>query len=640
MGTPSFESDRTRVPVRLRQALEPVLAAIVPPLTAFAVEIVFWPMIPRLLLFNAAVIVSSWVGGLKSGIVATILSTMLAWSLMQRAGPRAASDPRLYVTAALFLAVGVGISVFHARLKRANGDTATALAQSRHAMADLARARWELEGTNQRLLRTTQDLNESKVLLQAVFDHSPNAIVVKDLDGTFLLTNRRFDEILGLTAHQSRGMTDFDVLTADAAERHREADAAAIKTRGPVTIEESGKVRGAVLTFLETVFPLTDARGNAFGVCWIGTEISEIKRTEEALAQTAAGLKEAQRVARIGSWIWDVKTEALQWSEELYRIHGMDPSQPPPNYRGAFQELFTHESATALNAAVEKLLKDRAPYELELETILPDGSNRWISSRGEAIVDSSGRLVAIRGTSQDITQLKQLQRMKEEWMSVIAHDLRQPIGVIKMSAELLPDLHPGAFSLEEGALTERIRSAAKGLARMVDDLLDMSRLETHRMYLERVWVDPRAMVRQTVAGLSHFTAGSRVSVSDAGDVSRVFVDLVRFEQILGNLVSNAVKHGERGGDIRVHVEQLGSDVEISVSNRGRGIAPEDVPRLFSRFGRSTKHGAAAPGLGLGLYIAKGLVEAHGGRIWVESVPGETTTFHFTLPSRASAKEAA
>ena len=77
MGTPSFESDRTRVPVRLRQALEPVLAAIVPPLTAFAVEIVFWPMIPRLLLFNAAVIVSSWVGGLKSGIVATILSTML-----------------------------------------------------------------------------------------------------------------------------------------------------------------------------------------------------------------------------------------------------------------------------------------------------------------------------------------------------------------------------------------------------------------------------------------------------------------------------------------------------------------------------------------------------------------------------------
>ena len=105
--------------------------------------------------------------------------------------------------------------------------------------------------------------------------------------------------------------------------------------------------------------------------------------------------------------------------------------------------------------------------------------------------------------------------------------------------------------------------------------------------------------------------------------------------------TNAVKHGEKGSDINVRVSQLGPDVEISVANHGKGINPEDVPRLFSRFGRSsTAQGAAVPGLGLGLYIAKGLVEAHGGRIWVDSVPDKTTTFHFTLPGRAPAKEAA
>ncbi len=176
---------------------------------------------------------------------------------------------------------------------------------------------------------------------------------------------------------------------------------------------------------------------------------------------------------------------------------------------------------------------------------------------------------------------------------------------------------------------------------MVDDLLDMSRIEAHRLSLERAWVDPRAVVRQSLAGLSHVTGTSRVSVSEDEHVSRVFVDLVRFDQIFGNLISNAVKHGEKGGDIDVHVSQLGPDVEISVSNHGKGIAPEEVPRLFSRFGRSsTAHGSAAPGLGLGLYIAKGLVEAHGGRIWVDSVPGKTTTFHFTLPGQTSAKEAA
>src|SRR5262249_50250051 len=248
----------------------------------------------------------------------------------------------------------------------------------------------------------------------------------------------------------------------------------------------------------------------------------------------------------------------------------MDPSRPPPSYRGEFQRLFTPDSVTAMEAAVEKLMTDREPYELELETVLPDGSTRWVSVRGEPVADASGELTAIRGTEQDITQLKQLQRMKEEWMSVIAHDLRQPIGVIKMSAELLPDLHPGKISHEEAVITERICSAAKGLTRMVDDLLDSSRIEAHRLSLERVWVDPRAMVRQALAGLSHLTTGSPVSVSEAGDVSQVFVDLVRFEQIFGNLISNAVKHGQRGGEISVRVAQRGTDVQISVSNQGKG----------------------------------------------------------------------
>jgi signal transduction histidine kinase len=176
---------------------------------------------------------------------------------------------------------------------------------------------------------------------------------------------------------------------------------------------------------------------------------------------------------------------------------------------------------------------------------------------------------------------------------------------------------------------------------MVDDLLDMSRIEAHRLSLERAWVDPCAVVRQSVAGLKHVTGASHVTVTEGKNVSRVFVDLVRFEQIFGNLITNAVKHGETGGDITVRISQLGPDVEIAVTNHGRGINPEDVPRLFSRFGRSSSaHGAAVPGLGLGLYIAKGLVEAHGGRMWVNSVPGKTTTFHFTLPGQAPAKEAA
>ena len=293
-----------------------------------------------------------------------------------------------------------------------------------------------------------------------------------------------------------------------------------------------------------------------------------------------------------------------------------------------------------LNAAVDKLKKDGTPFELELETIRPDGSTRWIAARAEPVYDASGHLVGARGTSQDITPLKELQRLKEEWTSVIAHDLRQPIGVIKMSAELLPDLHTGPMAEDEETITARIRSASNSLSRMVDDLLDVSLLEANRLSLDRAWMDPRMMVDEAVQRLSHITSTCHVNIAEDGTPSQVFVDPGRFDQVLGNLISNAVKYGEENGEILVHLKHRDGEVEIAVTNRGEGISPEDASRLFTRFVRPKgTRGSGVPGLGLGLYIAKGLVEAHGGRIWVDSVPGKITTFHFTLPARRVAKAA-
>ena len=304
------------------------------------------------------------------------------------------------------------------------------------------------------------------------------------------------------------------------------------------------------------------------------------------------------------------------------------------------QNWYTAESMDTLSAAANKLKKDGTPFELELETIRPDGSTRWIAARGEPVYDASGHLVGARGTSQDITPLKELQRLKEEWTSVIAHDLRQPIGVIKMSAELLPDLHTGPMAEDEEAITARIRSASNSLARMVDDLLDVSRIEANRLSLEPVWTDPRKMVDEAVQRLLHVTSACHVNIVEEGTPSQVFVDPGRFDQVLGNLISNAVKYGEEHGEILVHLKHRDGEVEIAVTNRGEGISPEDASRLFTRFVRSKgTRGSGVPGLGLGLYIAKGLVEAHGGRIWVDSVPGKTTTFHFTLPARRVAKAA-
>ena len=359
------------------------------------------------------------------------------------------------------------------------------------------------------------------------------------------------------------------------------------------------------------------------------------------MRQSASDLREAQRVAHVGSWSWDPKTDTPRLSDELYRLFGLDPSLPVPKLFSEDSDVFTPESLAALRAGMAEVLAKGKPYELELEVVRPDGSRRWLAAHGDAVRDASGAICEITGTAQDITELKKLQQMREEWTSVIAHDLRQPIGVIASAADFLPELHNGAMNEKEKDFARRIGTAARTLSRMVDDLLDLSLLEAERLQLERAWLDPRALVRDTVERLSHLTGAGRVKVSEQGKVARVFADPMRVDQVLGNLISNAVKYGDEEAEILVELDRHDNEVELSVTNHGKGIAPEDLPRIFTRFVRTkTARGSGAPGLGVGLYIAKSLIEAHGGRMWAESTPGQTTTFHLTLPCSTATREAA
>jgi signal transduction histidine kinase len=233
---------------------------------------------------------------------------------------------------------------------------------------------------------------------------------------------------------------------------------------------------------------------------------------------------------------------------------------------------------------------------------------------------------------QDVTTMKELERLREEWTSVIAHDLRQPVNVIALSAALLDEAAAPSISGDQRVrVIGSIRRAAQSLDRMIADLLDASRIEARRMSVNRRATSLPALVREIVERVPDVAERCLVEVAPGAE-REVLADPLRIEQVLTNLLTNAVKYGERGTHIRVEVIGGDRDVEVIVTNHGAGIAPGDVPRLFRRFERTEDARAArVRGIGLGLYLCKGLVEAHGGRIWVESTPGATTSFHFTLP---------
>ncbi|MDC0680916.1 PAS domain S-box protein [Sorangium atrum] len=243
-----------------------------------------------------------------------------------------------------------------------------------------------------------------------------------------------------------------------------------------------------------------------------------------------------------------------------------------------------------------------------------------------------GELQGAVAVFQDISVLKEIERQRQEWIGVIAHDLRQPIQVIATASQLLGRAAGERPVADCRKQLDRITSSIERLRRMIDDLLDASRIEARQLTLDRSPVDLRAQLGEILEKSADVTAGHAVRLAVQGEVPAVLADPGRLEQIVTNLLSNAAKYGRPEGDIVVAVDAGPASAHVAVTNWGGGVPEASLPHLFKRFWRAPD---AVPrsvrGVGLGLYITKGLVEAHGGSISVESSPGGATTFRFSLP---------
>jgi signal transduction histidine kinase len=213
----------------------------------------------------------------------------------------------------------------------------------------------------------------------------------------------------------------------------------------------------------------------------------------------------------------------------------------------------------------------------------------------------------------------------------VTHDLRQPLSVIMVYVSILQRMahSPDPRILSEGL--EQTLKAANALNQMISDLADVSQIETRRLEVVRRPIDLALLVRESVERQRVISPDRVINLQSASPVPKVNADPIRIDQVFGNLLVNALKYSEAGTEVDVEVRHADDEVRVLVTNRGPGISAEELPKLFDRYYRTARARAgSARGLGLGLYIAKGLMEAHGGRIWAESRPGRTT-FQFALP---------
>lgn len=491
--------------------------------------------------------------------------------------------------------------------------------------------------------RIERDLAESeerfRLLLNGVKDY---ALFMLDPNGRIASWNAGAEAIFGYTTNEVLGQHFSRIHPPESIAQGRpdqELTSAATTGRSE---DEGWRVRkdGQRLWVNTVVTPLRSDQGRLRGFAKVTRDITERKQAEEErehllrqLAAERSWLRTVIDCSPTGILLFE-GPEGAHVSGNRRAEDLLGRSIRPDGGFEQFMDLIAGpdgESLPAPQSAIRRALAGESVTSEERLIRRSDGRIVPILVSAGPIKDAEGKILGAVLAFEDTSVLKDFEQRREEWISVIAHDLRQPVTVIDGYASMLSrsaDQPADRTRLWIG----RIRQSATRLQRMIGDLLDVSRIEARRFELIRKEIDLVQLAREVSDQVMAAAPDHPIRLETDERQLLLVADAARLEQVLMNLLSNAVKYGYPNTEVRVSVARVAGEARVSVSNWGDGIAPDELPTLFARFKRTHQaQEKQVRGIGLGLYIAKGLVEAHGGRIWAESTPGQTTVFHFTLP---------
>jgi signal transduction histidine kinase len=380
----------------------------------------------------------------------------------------------------------------------------------------------------------------------------------------------------------------------------------------------------------------------------IARDISEIKNTQEKLILSEKLLNESQKMAKIGSWEFDLISNKLYWSDELYNIFEIDKSAKE-NLAETYRSRLTIEDINHLDQLADRTIKEKKSYEVEHPFTLPGNRKKWLLGSGEPVINESGEVIKIRGVARDITAQKErdaaikakefaelANQAKSEFLANMSHEIRTPLnGVIGFSDLLLKT------SLDENqkVYMNNINHSANLLLEIINDILDFSKIESGKFELFFEPVNIRTLAQQVVDLFKSHAMNKNIELNliiDPNVPEWIVADIVRLKQILVNLIGNAVKF-TNFGEVLLQIEQIKSvknkfsTLRLSVIDTGIGIKEENLNKIFQSFvqedvSTSKKFG----GTGLGLSISNKILEKWNSKIEVNSIHGEGSNFNFTI----------
>jgi PAS domain S-box-containing protein len=367
--------------------------------------------------------------------------------------------------------------------------------------------------------------------------------------------------------------------------------------------------------------------GFAISLLILGAILAERTTAGREVVRAHAGLAEAQQLAHVGSWEWDVPEDQVKWSEELYRLWGVEPGGDEMTYEWYLESVHP-DDRELVQKMVERALTEGTPFSFEHRVSQPDARPRWIHSRGRVVSDESGKPLRMLGTAQDITERKRIDELRDSILTTVSHELRTPLTVILGFSMTLDEKGERLDEETRSAMLTSLAQQARKLDRLLSDLLDIDRLRRGFVRPSFHETDVGQLVEHVVTAFSPETHTIEVHAGHAP----AQVDAPKVERIVDNLVANAVNHTPPGTEISVRVEPTDEGVLITVDDRGPGVAETDREAIFDLFTRGSGK-EFVRGTGIGLSLVSQFTALHGGRVWVEESPGGGASFRVLLPAR-------
>ena len=477
-----------------------------------------------------------------------------------------------------------------------------------------------------------------RLLVNGVRDY---ALFWLDLKGQVASWNVGAERIYGYAADEILRKHVSVFFAPDEAERGvpRRTIEGAVK-HGSVTVE-GWRVRKDGSRFLvnATYSTMYDDRGEPTGFAIVTRNITERRRIEQQLRDNEERLRLAVEAGDVGPWEYNVATDRFVASDRFFDICGL-PRDVQPTARD-FAALIHPDDRERIRIAYEEAMSARGGCEFENEYRVinrADGQTHWVESHGRIFPasDGTGQVRAL-GVLRDTTKRHQFDEFRRLAAGLIAHDLRSPMAAIRMSSQMLIDREalPAAAAQTVKGTVRKIDQ----MARMVEQLLDYTRAQFDGgLPLHREPVDLAEVCRRAFGDAQAAHPDARIRFDVEGDCHGYW-DRIRLTEVAANLVGNAIKHGERGQLISVLARDEGDRVSLSVHNVGTPIRPELLSTLFEPFRRGPRTQSSEPSFGLGLYIVREIVTAHGGTIEASSTSATGTTFTVWLPRGMAAYDA-